>query len=77
MSKWTEWTDGEYPASFLHIDDCTACIQVCAPSEDTVLRNRRWSINHRDYVLAIGYCYRTANAEQIVELILEQNGSVV
>jgi hypothetical protein len=68
--EWSEGT-GELPVSLANTGDFMALIQQVTPGPETAYRNRRYEVQWREETLLIGFCNGTADAEAIVEFVIE------
>ena len=61
VGRGYEFTQGNY----------RACYETCLCTAENALRNRKWTVWHGDHIVASGFCYGSAKAEQMIFKAIE------
>ena len=56
VGRGYEFTQGNYRARY----------ETCLCTTENALRNRKWTVWHGDHIVASGFCYGSAKAEQMI-----------
>ena len=61
VGRGYEFTQGNYRARY----------ETCLCTAENALRNRKWTVWHGEHVVASGFCYGSAKAEQMIFKAIE------
>lgn len=61
VGRGYEFTQGNYRARY----------ETCLCTTENALRNRKWTVWHGDHIVASGFCYGSAKAEQMIFKAIE------
>lgn len=61
VGRGYEFTQGNYRARY----------ETCLCTAENALRNRKWTVWHGDHIVASGFCYGSAKAEQMIFKAIE------
>ena len=61
VGRGYEFTQGNYRARY----------ETCLCTTENALRNRKWTVWHGEHVVASGFCYGSAKAEQMIFKAIE------